>query len=252
MKFPHSHKPCFKLDALVLFVKIRKIRRMAELNAYVRRVGRTPAAPTRRTGGWKLAYADFLTALCALFLVLWLVHGATTEQKESVAEQFGAVSLSASPAATAQNDPVETLAETLKRSALLSDGTLPVTLTEMDGRLRIDLMDPDRAPMFEKGEAGLNAHGEQLIRLTAQALSLVVYDISIEGHTDSDPVRRTNYSNWDLSADRANAARRSLVANGLSPERVRSVAGLADTRPLDLSATNLPLNRRLSIVIHVE
>ncbi len=252
MKFPQSSKRCFKLNALVQFVKIRKIRRMAELTAFVRKVGRTPAAPTRRTGGWKLAYADFLTALCALFLVLWLVHGATSEQKESVAEQFRPESLSGSVTNLAQSDPVGDLAEALRSTRLLADETLAVTLTEMDGALRIDLMDPDRAPMFEKGQAALNLHGEQLIRLTAQALSLVPYTISIEGHTDSDPIRRQNYSNWDLSTDRANAARRSLVANGLSPARVRSVAGLADTRPLDTSAANLPLNRRLSIVIHIE
>jgi chemotaxis protein MotB len=208
-------------------------------------------APTRRTGGWKLAYADFLTALCALFLVLWLVHGATTEQKTTVAEQFGSEVTVLSSEAT-EPDLVANLSMSLQASALLSAANSSISLTELDNGLRIDLMDPDRAPMFEKGVAALNAHGETLIALTALALSPVDYLISIEGHTDSDPVRREGYSNWDLSTDRANAARRGLVANGLSPDRVRSVAGLADTVPLDTAATNLPLNRRLSIVIHIE
>ena len=134
---------------------------MAELNAYVRKGGRTPAAPTRRAGGWKLAYADFLTALCALFLVMWLVHGATAQQKESVAEQFGSSVAAPSISALTSQDRVSALAETLNASALLADNSLSVNLTEMENGLRLDLMDPDRAPMFEKGEAALNAHGER-------------------------------------------------------------------------------------------
>ena len=81
---------------------------------------------------------------------------------------------------------------------------------------------------------------------------MVDMPFSIEGHTDSDPINRVNYSNWDLSADRANAARRALLAQGIAPSRVRSVAGLADTRPLDANSTNLPQNRRLSIVVHID
>jgi chemotaxis protein MotB len=216
-----------------------------------------PLAPIRQTGGWKLAYADFLTALCALFLVLWLVHGATPEQKESVAEQFGTASLlttqslkpiSFSPSQT----EADTLATALGASPLLNDHGSFVTLQTLENGVRIELLDPNRAPLFEKGAATLNTRGENLIALTAAALSLVDYSVSVEGHTDSDPVRRANYSNWDLSADRANAARRALLVHGLAPDRIRSVAGLADTRPLDATSTSLPQNRRLSIVVHID
>lgn len=216
-----------------------------------------PLAPIRQTGGWKLAYADFLTALCALFLVLWLVHGATPEQKESVAEQFGAPGLATAQAFEPLSlAPVRTevfeLAETLRSSPLLAEPAGHVAISEFENGVRIDLLDPDLAPLFEKGAASLNARGQTLIGLTAAALSMVEMPFSIEGHTDSDPINRINYSNWDLSADRANAARRALLAQGIDPARVRSVAGLADTRPLDANSTNLPQNRRLSIVVHID
>lgn len=216
-----------------------------------------PLAPIRQTGGWKLAYADFLTALCALFLVLWLVHGATPEQKENVAEQFGAPGLATAQAfkplsLTPARTGTSALADTLRNSALLAEPAGHVAISEIENGVRIDLLDPELAPLFEKGAASLNARGDDLIALTAGALALIDMPFSIEGHTDSDPIHRTNYSNWDLSADRANAARRALLAHGIKPARVRSVAGLADTRPLDASSTNLPQNRRLSIVVHLD
>jgi|TARA_B100000678_G_scaffold45003_2_gene34817 chemotaxis protein MotB len=214
-----------------------------------------PLAPIRQTGGWKLAYADFLTALCALFLVLWLVHGATPEQKESVAEQFGAApSLSAMSLVPERHEPAraDQLAATLKSSPLFDQNLTYVSLQKLENGVRIELMDLDRAPLFEKGSPLLNPRGKDLIAMTASALSLVDYGVSIEGHTDSDPIHRMGYSNWDLSADRANAARRALLAEGLDPARIRSVAGLADTRPLDDAATSLPQNRRLSIVVHLD
>ena len=230
---------------------------MANVHALSRAGGRMPLAPIRQTGGWKLAYADFLTALCALFLVLWLVHGATPEQKESVAEQFGAPGLASAQAfeplsLTPVQSDVAALADTLRSSALLAEPAGHVAISEIENGVRIDLLDPDLAPLFEKGAASLNARGEDLIGLTAAALSMVDMPFSIEGHTDSDPINRVNYSNWDLSADRANAARRALLAEGIAASRVRSVAGLADTRPLDANSTNLPQNRRLSIVVHID
>ncbi|WP_169711716.1 OmpA/MotB family protein [Henriciella litoralis] len=211
-----------------------------------------PLAPTRRTGAWKLAYADFLTALCALFLVLWLVHGATSEQKESVAEGFGGKAVNTVQAMSLTPSPRDQLSSKIQSTPLFSDETESVTLQTTKEGVRINLLDPERAPLFEKGDATLNTHGESLIALTAAALAVIDYPVSIEGHTDSDPINRANYSNWDLSSERANAARRALVANGLDATRIRSVAGLADTQPLDPDATNLPQNRRLSIVIHIE
>jgi chemotaxis protein MotB len=211
-----------------------------------------PLAPTRRTGAWKLAYADFLTALCALFLVLWLVHGATSEQKESVAEGFGGKASENALAMSLTPSPRDQLASRLQSTPLFSRAVESVTLQTMNEGLRINLLDPERAPLFEKGVSTLNTHGESMIALTAAALALIDYPVSIEGHTDSDPISRANYSNWDLSSERANAARRALVANGLDANRIKSVAGLAATQPLNPDATNLPQNRRLSIVIHVE
>ena len=142
-----------------------------------------PLAPIRQTGGWKLAYADFLTALCALFLVLWLVHGATPEQKESVAEQFGAApSLSAMSLVPERHEPAraDQLAATLKSSPLFDQNLTYVSLQKLENGVRIELMDLDRAPLFEKGSPLLNPRGKDLIAMTASALSLVDYGVSIE------------------------------------------------------------------------
>ena len=208
-----------------------------------------PLAPTRRQGAWKLAYADFLTALCAFFLVMWLIHGVSGEQKEDLAAQFSTAAIGASAEDASALSPVPA---SLKDSELLNRDTLNVSLQHENGTLRLELIDLDRAPLFEKGESSLNARGRKLIQLAADAIAPTGLMLSIEGHTDSDPIRRADYSNWELSSDRANAARRLLVANGVPAARIRSVSGLADTRPLASESRDLPQNRRLSIVVHLE
>ena len=227
---------------------------MASFDASVRPRGRMPLAPTRRQGAWKLAYADFLTALCAFFLVMWLIHGVSGQDKEDLARQFtppGATVTQTKAAKTAPSSLMP-VPPSLLQSGLLSENSMNVSLQRERHALRLDLIDLDRAPLFEKGESQLNARGRNLIEMAAVAIAPTGYAVSIEGHTDSDPVRRKDYSNWELSADRANAARRLLVASGISQSRIRSVSGLADTRPLDSEAADLPQNRRLSIVIHLK
>ena len=208
-----------------------------------------PLAPTRRQGAWKLAYADFLTALCAFFLVMWLIHGVSGDQKENLAAQF---SSPASAAHAGQAPAVTAIPESLEGSELLSGKSVNVSLQREENALRLELIDLDRAPLFQKGESRLNARGQKLIQLAADAITPTGLMLSIEGHTDSDPIRRPGYSNWELSADRANAARRLLISSGLPASRIRSVSGLADTRPLASEAADLPQNRRLSIVVHLK
>ena len=127
-----------------------------------------------------------------------------------------------------------------------------VSLSHEASGVRIELIDLDRAPLFATGEEQLNERGQRLISMAAGAIAPMGLSVSIEGHTDSDPVARQDYSNWELSAGRANAARRALVKGGMAPTQIASVAGLADTRPLRPDAPYLPQNRRLSIVVHVE
>ncbi len=225
---------------------------MADYSASYRRAGRMPLAPIRRQGAWKLAYADFLTALCAFFLVMWLIHGASKDQRAEIAGQFGSHPASTTSLSALPIDPIAPVMETLEESELLRDHATNV-IVHADGKLiRLELVDLDRSPLFDKGNASLNPRGQEVIALAAKAVSALSLPVSIEGHTDSDPISRDNYSNWELSADRANAARRGLLEGGVDGSLIQSVAGLADTRPLQDGPSDLPQNRRLSIVVHIK
>ncbi len=212
--------------------------------------GRRPAAPARKMGTWKLAYADFLTALCAFFLVMWIVHGVPAEDKVELAQQFSGETETTELAVL----PVISMTATDLAAELRSDPGLlgygpSVTITAEPDLVRIDLTDMATRPLFEVGDGALNETGIALTRTTGIVLARLPYQLRIEGHTDSNPSLTTGYSNWELSADRANSARRILEAAGISPERVRAVSGLADTRPLLPSAPDLAANRRISIVL---
>ena len=222
---------------------------MAQNFASFARAGSVPLSPVRQRGAWKLAYADFLTALCAFFLIMWLVHGVSSDSKADLAEQFGAP---AADTASLEDSRSETLLAELRASTLIKAHPGIAKLATDGGSIRLDLVDLDRAPLFDKGHSTLNERGLDVVRLAAQAIAALDVDLSIEGHTDSDPVRRDGYSNWELSSDRANAARRELISSGVNAIRVRSVAGLADTRPLNDQQGDLPQNRRLSIVLHLD
>ena len=116
--------------------------------------------------------------------------------------------------------------------------------------MRIQLVDQDRISMFASGSAKMEDYTKKLLDLVAQVVARMPNKISISGHTDSTPYQSDNgYSNWELSADRANASRRELLAAGLAPDRIANVVGKADTDPLLPDDPSSPRNRRLSIVL---
>ncbi|MDJ0921197.1 MAG: OmpA family protein [Henriciella sp.] len=209
-----------------------------------------PAAPGPRLGNWKLAYADFLTALCAFFLVMWIVHGVPAEDKAELARQFGAETTDQQ---LVPIDPSASIAEAvlaeLSNAPELTDYRSSIRFTSDQNLVRIDISDMASRPLFETGDGRLNPTGEALVRAVSTPLKLLPYAIRIEGHTDSTPSLTLGYSNWELSADRANSARRVLAASGIPETRIKAVAGLADTRPLLLQTPHLPANRRISIVL---
>lgn len=222
---------------------------MAEAYSSRRVKGRTPSASARRMGTWKLAYADFLTALCAFFLIMWIVHGVTAGERQALAQQFGSDENAIQVAAV---DPVlqaKTVAQMLRFDPSLESYGASVTITADPNLVRIDLSDMTEQPLFENGDGSLNATGQQLTRLTGIAISRLSFPVMIEGHTDSNPSLTEGYSNWELSSDRANSARRLLIEAGVSEDRIKSVAGLADTRPLLQNAPQDGVNRRISIVL---
>lgn len=211
--------------------------------------GRRPAASARKMGTWKLAYADFLTALCAFFLIMWIIHGISAGERENLAQQFGSEKTAEQLNATAETSIASTIASDLRSDPALAAFGASVRITEEPDFIRIDLSDMAERPLFETGDGRLNPTGERLTHLAGRAIAMLDLPVTIEGHTDAHPSLTAGYSNWELSADRANSARRLLMEAGVEERRILGVAGLAHTQPLLQDAPEDAANRRISIVL---
>jgi len=213
--------------------------------------GRMPALPARKMGTWKMAYADFLTALMAFFLLMWLVSGVSPDARAAIAAEFKTKELalagSAAPAAGEAADlfSLLQLSETLKAA-----GESVILSVEPDG-VRLDLVDTTGRPLFQSASGALTPDGAALVAAAAGTLAALPNPLSIEGHTDAFSLAAAGYSNWDLSSDRANEARRLLEAGGVAAPRFQAVTGLADTKPLEPGQPHLAQNRRISLKVHL-
>ncbi len=214
-------------------------------------------------GAWKVAYADFVTAMMALFIVLWLLSSSKKVQ-EAVGGYFR------DPTGKTKN--IGNDVNGSGQNILISKDDMPKLKLALEARLhemnnfeslknqiemtvtaeglRIELLETATGTFFESGRAQPSQTGKQLLSLLAQELGKLPNRISIEGHTDSKPYPGKNeYSNWELSADRANAARRLMEDDGLRENQVAQVRGYADQmlrkpdKPLD------PSNRRISVIV---
>ena len=214
-------------------------------------------------GAWKVAYADFVTAMMSLFIVLWLLN-TSKPVKEAIAGYFKDPSGTASKMGAALSGAGENFILTKDNMPKLKDQLEQkiremrdfdklkshVEMTVTSEGLRIELTEAAAGTFFDSGSAKLNADGRDLLITLAQELDKLPNKLSIEGHTDSKPYPgSSNYGNWELSTDRANAARRLMQANGIGPDQITQVRGFADMRlrkpdnPLD------PSNRRISIIV---
>lgn len=265
-------------------------------------------------GAWKIAYADFVTAMMAFFLLLWLLNSVTQEQLEGISNYFAPVSVSQSTsgaggilggqvmteegaalnttsrdsvtvdlpppkAGTGGEDNAETQAggstdEESVQEAMrqreqqqLEDAKdeLEATLASIPQLkqfkesllvdntplgLRIQLIDKDGLSMFPSGGSELRLHTKRLLEVAAEIIKALPQNISISGHTDSTRFGDgSGYSNWELSADRANAARRWLSEIDVPESRIDRVVGRAAAEPLILDNPTDPSNRRLSIIM---
>jgi chemotaxis protein MotB len=214
-------------------------------------------------GAWKVAYADFVTALMSLFIVLWLMN---TSQKirQAVAGYFNDPRGKSTLTGTDQSGSNENLAVTENNVAQLKkkieeairqmndlkalQNQIQITITP-EG-LRIELLETKDGTFFDTGSARLNQHGQELLQMLAGQLGGIPNRVAIEGHTDAQPYSTgEGYGNWELSTDRANAARRLMQASGLGVNQVSQVRGYADQKlrvpenPLD------PSNRRISLIV---
>ena len=254
-------------------------------------------------GAWKIAYADFVTAMMAFFLVMWLMAVTTAAERGAISSYFSSASpvqgKSPTPAPAA-NGPggasssmiklggtmdlskgdlrdmnrqkpgvtaadqarqkqldqqrLEQLRQDLQQAISKSQALEPfkdqLLLDITPEGLRIQIVDKQNRPMFDLGSSALKPYTTDILRELAHYIEQVPNHISITGHTDTTLYSTQNgYTNWELSADRANAARRTLMAGGLSEDKIARVVGLGSSVLFDKTNPQNPINRRISIVV---
>ncbi len=214
-------------------------------------------------GAWKVAYADFVTAMMALFIVLWLLSS-STKVKKAVAGYFndphssqketGSDKMGDDDSIPIDKQNVQKLKEQIQKAIKeqkdLEKLAKQIEITITPEGLRIELIEDKQGTFFQSGSAKLSDSGQQLINMLAGQLKPLPNHLLLEGHTDAQPYSTDNgYSNWELSADRANAARRLLQQNGVGQQQISQVRGYADqllrvkNDPMDAS------NRRISLIV---
>lgn len=215
-------------------------------------------------GAWKVAYADFVTAMMALFIVLWLMNSSEKVRK-AVAGYFndpkGTASLlgttMSGTGGTVQQAIPDTLRQLkarleqeIKERKDLAKQSKQIEITMTPEGLRIELLEGKNGTFYQSGSAELSPRGQELLTLLASELKTLPNSLLIEGHTDSAPYSQgANYSNWELSADRANAARRLMQQAGVRQNQVTQVRGYADQMLRVKSNPYDPSNRRISILV---
>lgn len=259
------------------------------------------AAGGQHGGAWKIAYADFVTAMMAFFLLMWLLGSTTKGDLEGIAEYFrtplrvvlgggsssgnsssvikgGGKDLTRREGQVTQSEVIEpkkminlrTAKAELERIELerLKDlksrletaiDSVPalrqfkrqLLLDITDEGLRIQIVDEQNRPMFAIGRAELQPYTREILQQIAKVLNDVPNRVSLAGHTDAAPYAggERGYSNWELSADRANASRRELIVGGLAEGKIIRVVGLSDSVLFDKDEPLNPINRRISIVV---
>jgi chemotaxis protein MotB len=214
-------------------------------------------------GAWKVAYADFVTAMMALFIVLWLMNSSVKIQKAvggyfkdptGTSKMVGTDMQGAGENFIMNKDNMEQLKEQLQKSIRevpqFDKLENHIDMTVTNEGLRIELTESAAGTFFDSGSARMSADGSDLLKLLAQELGKLPNHIPMEGHTDSKQYPAgAPYGNWELSADRANAARRIMQENGIRADQVTQVRGFADQRLRKPDAPQDPSNRRISLIV---
>ena len=252
-------------------------------------------------GAWKIAYADFVTAMMAFFLLMWLLGSTSKGDLNGIAQYFtapvkvslmggdgtgnsesilpgGGRDLSKSAgqvdggdaeraakligaqmarAELARKDAIridalqKKITELVANNPALAEFGSQIKLEQTEDGLMIQIVDEQNRPMFDVGSAIVKPYMRDILREIGGALVDVENRIALSGHTDAMPYGSGDrgYSNWELSADRANASRRELVTGGLPDAKMAKVEGLASSRPFEPNDTNAPINRRISILV---
>ena len=217
-------------------------------------------------GAWKVAYADFVTAMMALFIVLWLMSSSERIRK-AISAYFRDPSGTGAHAGSASTGTGETvsinkenmnnlkdeLEQAIKRSPEFEKLKDYVQMSVTGEGLRVELLESETGMFFQSASPAPTEAGRELIRKLSEQLRQLPNDLLIEGHTDSRPYGgRPDYSNWELSTDRANAARRLMEECGLRPGQIIQVRGFADQNPRDKEHPDAASNRRVSVIVRYQ
>ena len=242
-------------------------------------------------GAWKIAFADFMTATAAFFLMLWVLGGTNDEEMKAMAEFFrDPTVIESSPMTLVESKEAGRTSDAMidmggfkdspkgeegdedgsgkaQEKAQMEAMKLELeqkiseseSLNELKEQLKIDvtpnglqvqILDDRKRPMFGSGVDLPKEYASKLLREVGKVLSTTNNKISIAGHTDSSGYHDSSeYTNWELSADRANAARRLLLDGGVNSDRIAQAVGMADTVPFDKENPYNPRNRRISIIV---
>jgi len=229
-------------------------------------------------GSWKVAYADFVTAMMAFFLLMWLIAMVSPDKKQAVSQYFKNFSLfqeSASQGTAVMKMSIQdiqlqkvgkkvatretvdsnlTPENLLKRINTAVDEKLRglrnhIMVDIIEGGVRIQIVDLEGSEMFSSGGAQLSNRAREILRLVAENIRDIPNRVAIEGHTDSAPFRGGQITNWELSSSRASAARRELENNAIEPSRIARVVGYADQELYVKLDPRDPRNRRISVIL---
>ena len=217
-------------------------------------------------GAWKVAYADFVTAMMALFIVLWLLNTSEEVQKAissyfrdptGAGKELGSGASGAGETLKLARDDMnqlkEKLEDALKESPDFEELKEYVQMSVTGEGLRVELLESETGVFFESGSPSPSGQGRDLIEKLAKELGGLPNHLMIEGHTDSRPFSgKSDYTNWELSADRANAARRLMESSGLRGGQVAQVRGFADQNLRDGENPEAPGNRRVSVIVRYQ
>ncbi len=245
--------------------------------------------PGHSGGSWKIAYADFMTAMMAFFLVMWLISIASPQELTTIAEYFRTplqVAINKGQKSSDNSNPIpgggsdifqqdgevfhqlkvvernqekhrlnrlrQQLDQLIITDPRLKELRPHLLIDMMDEGLRIQIIDRENRPMFMIGSSKVESYMSNILQAIAPILNDIPNKISLSGHTDSLPYAngQRGYSNWELSSDRANASRRELLIGGLDEAKVLRVVGMASTVSMQKDIDpNAPVNRRISIVV---
>ena len=218
-------------------------------------------------GAWKVAYADFVTAMMALFIVLWLlssseqvqkaVGGYFTDPKGHGKEVGNGLRGAGSESLPIHKDDMKKLKEKLEQA--VKDVVSPekirdhIVITVTGEGLRVEMIEDENGIFFESGSPAPTKYGKELLQVLAEEIGKLPNKVTIEGHTDSKPFNgRVDYSNWELSSDRANAARRWMQEHGMPTDQVKQIRGFADQSLRDAAHPDSPSNRRVTLIIQYQ